>query len=790
MIKAFLSHSSADKLLVENVASQIGRNFGIVDKFFFESGRDLIKEINDSIDICSLFVLFISNASLESLWVKTELQRVRDLYDEEKTDITAFIIDPTVSVDDVRIKPWIKRIIIDEVRNPIMIARIIQRNMRERIWKNDLRVDLRKRIFVGRNTELEQLQRKFYERLGSQPRAIIVSGLKHIGRKRLLSEFFIQRINSGMHSTYEPVFLSLEKDDQLDEFVLQLSEYCSYSREYVIESLRQTAQGCELAIRMLNELATHKEVVLIEDDLSIVLSSGRLSEWFNDLINSGKLEQQLYIMVASKCSVVNSYYYSNPFVLSIKLSPLQRLDLVTLFNQYATLLNLKCSREDVDKYVDAASGYPELVFDIVDNLVEKGEAYTDGVLNDISIRYDKDFSRILDAISEKDGIIDFCALLAHFEYVSFEVLSQVISQDIMRSYLNLLDRYALYDVFGSSKQYIRLNSLFSDYISRNRIQLPQKYVVKLQELVERLLKNVDDELLDLSEQLMRIKYLLKSPGYNVPEKYLLPSYALKVIVEQYNAGEYPSVIQIADRVLNDYGRHNYKSVNEAVRYWQCLAYCRENNPQALKEAESFVTNGEHQEGMYHFIKGFYYRLLGKYGIARSEFEKVLADVRNIHARFLFKAEHELVIALMQLKEYGEALQHAKNCYERDSQNPYNVDAYFRCYVRSSQPDRDELKRLIERMKSMSWNKSWQNSDVIVNTYHAEYYYFVETDPMRAIAELKEIIETSEGKVVHYPLGVLKEICDRQQMMEVYRRILKEARLEDREKGFVLEELDE
>lgn len=788
MIKAFLSHSSVNKPIVEKVASCIGRSFGIVDKFDFESGRDLLSEIRNSINSCSLFVFFISNESLESPWVKTELQTVRDLVDEGKVLITAFIIDPSIDAFDDRIKPWVRKVIIDKVTNPIMIARNVQRNLREMIWAADDNVDLKKRIFVGRDRELEQLQRRFYEQIGEQPRAIVVSGLKHIGRKRLLTEFYNRNIRNGVHVTYEPILLSLEKDDQLDEFVLQLSEYSGkYTRDFVLNSLREREKGCRLAVTLLNDLAALHEVVLVEDDLSIVLSNGHLSEWFGDIVSDKSLNPQLYMMVASKCSVAYNHYHPLPSVLSIKLSTLQRLELITLFNQYATQFKLSCGKEDVDNYVDTASGYPDLIFDIVDSIVENGKAHTDSMLGELSVRFDTDFSKILDSLSVEEGIIDFCVLLANFEYVSFDVLSQIVAPELVKSYLSLLERYSLYDVFGSSKQYIRLNSLFSDYISRNRLKLPQKYIVKLSSLTEKLINSTNDEFLDLSEQLFRIKKLLKTPGYSVPEKYLLPSYALKVIVEQYNIGEYESVIEIADRILNDYGRHNYKSVIEAVKYWQCLALCRLNKPQAIKEAEYFISRDVHQEGMYHFIKGFYYRLLGKYKSAKSEYEKVLSDERSIHARYLFKAEHELVIALMQLDQYGEALQHSKNCFERDSQNPYNVDAYFRCYVRSVHPDREELLGLIDKMRNMSWNKSWLNSDVIVNTYMAEYDYYVNNDPMKAIANLRDILESSEGKVIHYPLGVLKEICERQQMMDVYRSFLKDARLEDRKRNFVLEE---
>ena len=51
MIKVFLSHSSVQKPIVEEVANDIGWDFAILDKFVFESGRKLIDEINNAICI-------------------------------------------------------------------------------------------------------------------------------------------------------------------------------------------------------------------------------------------------------------------------------------------------------------------------------------------------------------------------------------------------------------------------------------------------------------------------------------------------------------------------------------------------------------------------------------------------------------------------------------------------------------------------------------------------------------------------------------------------------------------
>lgn len=72
-IRAFLSHSSTDKGLVNKVASLLGRAAVVYDVFEFTAGNDLQSSILKGISRSQLFVLFASAASLKSDWVKFEI---------------------------------------------------------------------------------------------------------------------------------------------------------------------------------------------------------------------------------------------------------------------------------------------------------------------------------------------------------------------------------------------------------------------------------------------------------------------------------------------------------------------------------------------------------------------------------------------------------------------------------------------------------------------------------------------------------------------------------------------
>jgi hypothetical protein len=110
MAKAFLSHSSNDKPLIDNIAVQLGRNNCHYDRLTFEGGRKTLDEIIEGLEDTDVFVLFISEAALESDWVKNEIKAAKRLYDKKIIDrIFPLIIDKTIKYSDPRIPDWIKK---------------------------------------------------------------------------------------------------------------------------------------------------------------------------------------------------------------------------------------------------------------------------------------------------------------------------------------------------------------------------------------------------------------------------------------------------------------------------------------------------------------------------------------------------------------------------------------------------------------------------------------------------------------------------------------------------------
>lgn len=374
--------------------------------------------------------------------------------------------------------------------------------------------------------------------------------------------------------------------------------------------------------------------------------------------------------------------------------------------------------------------------------------------------YDSDLHMLYQAFAKDPDQIQALLIMCRFDFISYDFLSQIYTNENLDEILEKFRFYSIYETFGSCNQYMRISPAFSDYIDRQRLKIKKEYDDRINKLSANYISLTDADSLDLSQELFRIKEQIKSPIFRASTSYILPSYALKVIVDLYRNGDNENVINIAHKVLYDYKRNNYETILYPIRYWMCLAYCKTQNSELFKELSHF------SDYSYHFILGYYHRIGGNYHKAQQEFQKALSYKIGEDSRRYYKAEHELVICLMKQGLYNDALKLAEHCYNKDTSSPYFIEAYFRCYVRSPYPDRTILQKM---MKDMS-RTSYDYKDVIILTMEAEYKYFVLKNISDAISDLTYIIQTHNGKGINYASDALREICIRQKMDNVFKNI--------------------
>ena len=171
--KTFISHSSKDKKFVNEITNKLQKQNVWYDTWDLDVGDVLSDKIEEGIDESKNFLIILSKNSIDSSWVKYELNMalIKYLENEDYRLIVARIDDVQVPL---RLKPFL-RVDISSSKN-IINSIIDSLNGGARSFK---------RQFVNRNDEITALQDMFYD---SNVKFISLIGLFGIGKSSLIKE--------------------------------------------------------------------------------------------------------------------------------------------------------------------------------------------------------------------------------------------------------------------------------------------------------------------------------------------------------------------------------------------------------------------------------------------------------------------------------------------------------------------------------------------------------------------------------------------------------------------------
>lgn len=763
--KLFISHSSVQKPYVEDFLKIIGYDYAVVDKYTFESGKEIWEEIRAAIDQCDFFVYLISEESLGSDWVKHEISYVRERIDEDKIIFCPFIIDEKIDINHPDIKKWIKNAYLtDHFVHPRSLARLLKKKIRRNIWEQFPVLKIQKHLFIGRDQEMHALAEAYFNEGDYCKASIIVSGFPHIGRKRLLREFVATKVIPGGDSA-DLIEIRMSDKDSIQEFAIQLNDIVEdYDYDDLLDRVREKEGALAITIQLLNRLHDIKEYIVINDDRCIVRGNGLLTEWFLDIIKNDSLKSHLHLNVASRFTPRPDLSEIFPNIVAYQIHPLKSTDMKTLLNAYALLKNLEIPSHDVDFFIDQFAGYPEQALFAIDTLSKSNMMLAKKMVQEIVSKFDNNYQAIVSELKNDDRAFQILILLSLFEFISYDYLCRICGEDII-DVLEKFHYYSLTESFGTGKQYISLNPAIVDYVKRVKFKLSEPYKSKLREITREVLENTDDKISDISYRLYATKELLRQGGAKVDERYLIPSFVLKVITEEYYNGYDDNVISLADRILKAYRRGTYEDVIRSINYWLCCALCRKKDRRFFDEVRYF----ENSPYSYHFLNGFYYRHTKNYPRAKEFYKDALSQIREYDEdSYASKAEHEMVMVCMALGDYDEALELVQNSYNKNPSNTYHIESYFRCLVRSGHPDREILNRLMYEMH----NSFDSHREIIYNTMKAEYCGYINGKFTDAVSMLRQAIESSTDKYRNYPLNSLREMCRKYDAIPIYNNILK------------------
>lgn len=759
MAKAFLSHSSNDKPLVEAIARQLGKNNCHYDKFTFEAGELTLDEIFKGLDDTDVFVLFISDAALESEWVAKEIRQAKILNLDSRIDrIFPIIIDKKIKYSDSRIPDWIRKPYNLKVfGNPVIILKKIKQLLRESNFKQYAHLREINDLFVGRNEIMQDFERKLINIDNVKPTCIIASSFfEGMGRRTFLRNGLIKtRI---IDKWYEPVPISITSKESIEDFLYKLNFVEAtpevFEKDFASEELQSKI---ELGKKYIKKFADTNEILFIIDEGSIVLPNHSLVGWFKDIISSPELQNQVCICLISKFKPYLPYIKNLGNVLNFQIDELSKQDTQTFFIQYLSIIQQHLNPDDIRFFLQFLKGIPGQIIYAANLIKSMGVIDAKAFVNDIEEFDELRALSIFEYLKDDNLSKQMLIALSKFEIISYDLVYKIFgeSEEVYKSIQKLFNLTLFFSV-SSTHDYIKLNTSISDYINRSKLELNTETSEKIKAIAKEAIKKPLelDENSDYSEFLFSLEYMIRD-GKSIPSKFLIPSFILKSIIKEYNDRHYKTVIQLCLKLLENETKFDYQIVRE-TRIWLCLAYCRKQNERFFETIKHFNNRDDESQIDYHFLIGFYYRNGDKMNDAEKHFLEVLRIDEN-HSR----TKRELVNVYLRKGEYMRALNWAEDNYDRFKTNILHIQAYFTCLIKKSNKTDSDSSKIDELLENAAKSLDKKATDVI-REMQAEFDFYIKGDIKSAITTLKESLKINPNN--YFAFRALLEICKRKNMV--------------------------
>lgn len=444
MTFAFLSHSSKDKIIVEELANRLGKENIFYDKWDLDAGELLPSKLSEVIYDSKWFVLIASKNSMASRWVKYELNIAirRHIEDENYRIVVAKIDDCEINSE---LTPFVY---IDSSKNPKdAVDKIVKLILSDGKGILEPRKDWHREI-VGRYSEMDAIEKSSYEHI----RFIFLWGYFGIGKSTLVENSARQVFNSRI------ACFNLTEGHDLLRLSLEMASRSKSSIPSATASDEELLMSINESVDRLNQ---QNYIVFFDKVQNALNDDGTLRKYLMDVLrNVEYLENNPIIFLAS------TYYpkieeYIEEISHIMKVRPLSDQHLLFCLEKWTKLADPGGStpdRKQLKTIVNHLHGYPLAARLAAYSIVKSS---VDAVLDDIQI-----FTKLrIDVVKQLLGRTNLN--LTGIESYCLEVLT--VSDTGLS--LNELSESVETDVEEVRKAVDNLYSAMLVTLERNRLQI-------------------------------------------------------------------------------------------------------------------------------------------------------------------------------------------------------------------------------------------------------------------------------------------------------------------------------
>lgn len=788
MDKIFLSHSSKDKQYIRPIFDYFGGDRCIFDEMTFETGMQTMKEIFDGIDETDIFVFFISNESLESTWVKTEILKAKQNLDNDRqklSQIFPIIIDDTITYEDERIPDFLKNGFeaynLRHILNYKVACKKIENQLIKLRMEKEINVDRKLNFFYGRDLE----KKRFKENLDDRDengklkhiKCLVVSGIDGIGRKAYARAAL--KDSEIIERYYFPMSIELSQNDTIEDLIMKLS-YDLGLGTYTYDDLSflgDMDSKIEILTELLNTAQRYHEIIFVEDEMCIVRTS-EIAYWFEKVLEN--IGRKVTVVIITRIRLDSYKYRKNKNVFEITLQNLESSDTFGFLRGYSKIEGIPFEEEDIDFFSEILTGYPLQIQYCVE--LAKNNGGIEYVKNNsymVSDMPKANSAQILDIVVEdnlKKEYNGLLALLAELGTTPVSLIEYIIKNNtVFFQVLNRLKMFTICSPVGTSGEYLRLNSVIRDYVLRTGFSMTGDIRHLLNKNIEEFAKRIEDpeymNYLSFSEFSYYIKENLKK-NVVVPDKFLYATVYVKSIIELYNDRKYTRVLELVnDMKQSRIFVNSDQDVRNIVQFYYCSSLARLKKIEFDAEVSYFREQSLYLQ--YNFLKGFNFRIQGQYKMAENSYLNVLHQNPRHD-----KARRELVLIYTNMQDYDTALDLAEQNYRDYPENMYQMQAYFDCLMYKAKLTEQQLCDIEEILKTAESIYRTSASEIYFQL-KAKYLAFIKKSKMKALQVLDEGLKQFKGSFYIYKdyFDICRRSGDKEGMEKAYNNLRKIANME-------------
>ncbi len=637
-MKAFLSHSSANKNFVNSVYLSLGSANSEYDERTFSSGRFNTDAIRESLLRCQIFCLFATRESLSSGYVEYETALALEHFAQKKISIILTICDSKVAIDEL---PASLRSIsaIRRAADPGACARII----RSELIDLDVKVNVSQKPFVGRDNVIREIKARLASPSEATPLAVTFSGVEgpDLFRSILDVKGFLTKA----------------------EILQQISDF---------EELSQEDQYLNL-VRQIRTINKSNDVIFLIDNGGLLDSDGRISSHIGKLLDLLKETGDLngipyFVFVLFRTPPISSrtrngiYYF--------RVDPLEIEDIQQLVSLHIKRQGKTATPAEISTICELIDGHPynlHFLLRLLDSYSIQSIANDPSDLVSFKKRQGDEF---VSKIKLSDNHIQILRRLRVLGQSPVELIgaSLDIDSDELGKSLRELEELHCIERIGNLCAINR--PLRAAFERTARMRLTAEEVAKIQSSVIDIFKSYDSEesiRVELMSSAARAASYLSRDDIEL-RAFLTPSNSVLVARQLYDLRRFSDCARVCLSPLKSQKLISPAARLEAVRL-RCLSFARLGEERGFNDTIAYLNDATvDEQAIRAFLEGFKHRLNGDPMQAVIKFKQSYALNSTS-----FSTLRELAHSLSSLGERKEAKSFAEMALTIAPTNPYVID---------------------------------------------------------------------------------------------------------------------